>query len=118
VTDAERDFDLRRLRELPTLLGAELPAIIATLVSELNRAADQLQTAIASGDWDAAEQAAHAGRNSALMLNARPLLGAFSQAEQAARRADPSAARAAHARVERVWPALRAQLQAEAESPR
>jgi hypothetical protein len=113
----EPEFDLRRLREMQAVLDTELPAIIATLLAELTLAADQLQAAIGAGDWACAEQAAHAGRNSALMLNAGPLLSALTDAERAARRGDPSAARAAHARVQLVWPALQARLQAEAQNP-
>lgn len=113
----EPEFDLRRLRELQRLLDSDLPAIIATLLAELTRAADELQAAISGGDWASAEQAAHAGCNSALMLNAGPLLSALQEAERAARRADPSAARAANAQLQRVWPALRARLAAEAQDP-
>ncbi|MEA2213054.1 MAG: hypothetical protein QOF83_3002 [Solirubrobacteraceae bacterium] len=117
MSGADPEFDLRRLRELQPLLEAELPAIIATLLAELTRAADQLEAAIGAGDWVSAEHAAHAGRNSALMLNAGPLLSALNEAELAARHADPTAARAAAAHLQRVWPPLRARLQAEAHDP-
>jgi hypothetical protein len=51
------------------------------------------------------------------MLNAGPLLSALNEAELAARHADPTAARAAAAHLQRVWPPLRARLQAEAHDP-
>ena len=110
----EPEFDLRRLRELEASLDADLPAIITMLLAELTRALEQLRAAISAGDWPSAEQAAHAGRNSALMLDAGTLLGVLGEAERAARRADLPTARAAQDRLALVWPALRARLEAEA----
>lgn len=108
----EHDFDLRRLYELPELLGSELPLIVSTLLTELTRATDRVQTAIRSGDWAAAAEAAHAARNSALMLDAGPLLETLSRVELAAARADEAAAEAARAQLEQRWPSLRSGLEA------
>jgi HPt (histidine-containing phosphotransfer) domain-containing protein len=104
------DFDLRRLRELPELLGSELPDIVATLLAELTRATDQVRNAIDSGDWAAAAEAAHAARNSALMLDAEPLLETLNRVELAAAHADGAAAEAARAQLDQTWPALRTGL--------
>ena len=108
-----RDFDLRRLHELPELLGSDLPVIVTTLLEELTRATDQVQKAIGSGDWAAAAEAAHAARNSALMLDAGPLLETLNRVELAATRDDGAAAEAAAAQLHQTWPALRTGLEAE-----
>jgi hypothetical protein len=113
----ETEFDLRRLHELEALLDSKLPAIVTTLIAELAQATDQVQAAIRSGNWAGAAQAAHAGRNSALMLDAGPLLEALGRVELAARDADEAAAAAAGAHLEQVWGALRARLQAAAREP-
>jgi HPt (histidine-containing phosphotransfer) domain-containing protein len=107
----ERDFDLRRLHELPELLGSELPVIVATLLAELTRATDQVHRAIGSGDWAAAAEAAHAARSSALMLDAGPLLEILGRLELAAAHADRAAAEDARAQLEQTWPALRSGLE-------
>jgi HPt (histidine-containing phosphotransfer) domain-containing protein len=108
----ERDFDLRRLHELPELLGSELPVIVATLLTELTRTTDQVREAIGSSDWAAAAEAAHAARNSALMLDAGPLLETLARVELAAANADRAAAETARTQLEQTWPALRSGLEA------
>jgi hypothetical protein len=108
-------FDLRRLHELQTLLGSELPSIVATLLGELNRAMAEVRSGIDAGDWQSAELGAHSARNSALMLDARPLLAALDDVERATRRGHRPSATAAGAQLRRVWPELRTQLEAAAD---
>jgi hypothetical protein len=104
------ELDLSRLAELREVLDSELPQIVETLVDELTRALDGLGAALADGDLTAAALAAHAARNSALMINARPLLEGLDALESSARRDDADGAREAERRIDTTWPPLCAQL--------
>jgi HPt (histidine-containing phosphotransfer) domain-containing protein len=104
------ELDLSRLAGLAKLLDSEQPQIVETLVDELTRALGAIDTALADADLSAAALAAHAARNSALMIDARPLLACLDALESSARRADPDGAREAQRRLEATWPPLRAQL--------
>lgn len=104
------ELDLSRLAELRELLDSELPQIVETLVEELTRALEAITAALAGGDLAAAALAAHAARNSALMIDARPLLDCLDALESSARRDDADGAREAQRRLETTWPPLRAQL--------
>jgi hypothetical protein len=105
------ELDLRRLAELRETLGEELPGIVATLVQELDGAVARAETSIATGDLAAAALAAHAGRNSALMIGAAPLMEALGALETGAGRGDLADSRDALARVRPCWQALRGQLE-------
>lgn len=104
------ELDLSRLAKLRELLDSELPQIVETLVEELTRALEGMRAALAGGDLAAAALAAHAARNSALMIDARPLLDCLDALESSARRDDAGGAREAHRRLDETWPPLRAQL--------
>jgi Hpt domain-containing protein len=104
------ELDLSRLAGLTELLGSELPQIVETLVEELTRALNAIGGALDDDDLPAAALAAHAARNSALMIDARPLLDCLDGLESSARRADPDGAREAQRRLDETWPPLRAQL--------
>jgi Hpt domain len=108
------ELDLRRLAELQEQLGSGLPDIIATLIEELDRATTQIEAALAEGDMPACALAAHAARNSALMLDAAPLLGALREIETGARREAERPVRAGVEQMRLAWPALRLRLEAEA----
>jgi HPt (histidine-containing phosphotransfer) domain-containing protein len=105
------ELDLTRLAELQGLLGIDLPEIVATLVRELETSIGELERAIGAGDLAAAALAAHAARNSALMIDAQPVLNALRDLETAARDDRPEAARAAGQALSQRWPQLRARLQ-------
>jgi HPt (histidine-containing phosphotransfer) domain-containing protein len=105
------ELDLSRLVALRQLLGSELPEIVETLVEELRRALSAIATALDDGDLATAALAAHAARNSALMIDARPLLDALDALESSARRNHVNGARQAHRRLDEAWPPLRSQLQ-------
>jgi hypothetical protein len=105
------ELDLSRLAELQQLLDSGLPQIIGTLLNELDRALGAIGEALDDGDLAAAALAAHAARNSALMISARPLLAALEALEEGARRDDAQAARQAQCRVGEAWPPLRSQLE-------
>jgi hypothetical protein len=104
------ELDLTRLAGLAELLDSELPQIVETLVEELTRALGAIGAALADDNLSAAALAAHAARNSALMIDARPLLDCLDALESSARRADPSGAREAQRRLDNTWPPLRSQL--------
>lgn len=104
------ELDLSRLAQLRELLDSDLPQIVETLVEELTRALDAIGAALATSDLAAAALAAHAARNSALMIDARPLLDCLDQLESSARRHDADAARRAHRQLGQKWPPLCAQM--------
>ncbi len=105
------ELDLRRLAALEDLLGSGVDQIVQTLVTELDRALGGVAQALADGDLAAAALAAHAARNSALMIDSRPLLGRLDALEHSARRQDLEEARAAESALARAWPAVRLALQ-------
>ena len=107
----EAELDVSRLAELRELLGTEVPAIVRTLVTELTAAVERIDKGLASGDLSEVAAAAHAGRNSALMIDAQPVLRVLRQIETCARSDEPEGAIAAQARLRRAWPRLRRQLE-------
>jgi hypothetical protein len=104
------ELDLARLAALPAALGMALPEIVATIARELDEALSSAQSSIAEGDLEAVDLAAHAGRNSALMLGPNPLLEALGLLEASASRGDAAGAAAALMRARSLWPELRRQL--------
>ena len=111
------ELDLTRLTALQKHLGSDRAEIIGTLVSELSTAVEQIEAALKGGDLAAAAPAAHAARNSALMLDARPLLAALRQIEAGARRDDPAVAQSGLEGLHRTWPALHRRLMDESRQP-
>lgn len=105
------DLDLARLTELQELLGRRLPDIVETLVTELGSAFDTMNHALAAGDLQEVALAAHAARNSALMIDARPLLGQLGALETGARRNDVATAVAVHEQLLVAWASLRRRLE-------
>ena len=105
------ELDLRRLEELQRHLGTDVSEIVQTLDAELQRALADIEAALPAGDLTAAARAAHAARNSALMIGARPLLEALGEIETGAREGEPEAVRAGLARLRDCWPALRVELE-------
>ena len=103
-------FDLERLAELQELLGTELPAIVGTLLGQLDAAMSDLETGLATGDLNQVAHAAHSARNSALMIDAQPLLDALRHVETGARAHELAATRSAHGEIEATWAPLRAGL--------
>jgi uncharacterized protein with PIN domain len=105
------ELDLERLAALRHRLGLELEEIVATLLRELSVAVVDIERTLATGELDAAALAAHAARNSALMIDARPMLEALRALEAAARSCDGDAAGAALERLRERWPRLRLRLE-------
>ena len=106
-----RELDLSKLGELEALLGTDRTAIVRTLVTELTAALARIDEGLAGGDLAEVAAAAHAARNSALMIDAQPLLRVLKQLETCARRDEPDAASAARARLAGVRPPLRSKLE-------
>ncbi len=105
------ELDLTRLAGLQPLLGSQLPEIVAGLVRDLGAAIDELERAVTVGDLDAAARAAHDARNSALMLDARLLLDALRELENAARAGRPDAVATGLVRLRAGWRKLLAGLE-------
>jgi hypothetical protein len=112
------ELDLTRLTELQRVLGAELPDIIDRLVGEIDAATASIEAGVSDGDLGSAAHAAHAARNSVLMLDAQPVLRALSQIESGARTGDERAARSGLEDLQAAWPGLRRLLLEEAERRR
>ncbi len=109
----EPGFDLARLTQLEQQLGRGVPEIVATLLEELTAAVAGIEAAVAAGDLGATALSAHAARNSALMLDAQPMLDALRETEAASRAQDADRVHAGLARVRPAWVALRSGLDAE-----
>lgn len=107
----DSELDLGRLTELQGFLGTQLSEIVATLLRELGRALQDIDAALAGNDLAAVALAAHAARNSALMIDAQPLLACLGELESCARRLDLTAALRAQQRVTEAWPSLRRSLE-------
>jgi HPt (histidine-containing phosphotransfer) domain-containing protein len=107
----DAELDVSRLSELEELLGTKRAAIARTLVTELSNAVVRIDAGLESGDLSEVAAAAHAARNSALMIDAQPLLRVLRQLETCARGDEPEGAGAAQARLRRVWPRLRSELE-------
>jgi hypothetical protein len=106
----DRELDVRRLSELEELLGAERSTIVRTLVSELTAAVARIDAGLECGDLAEVASAAHAARNSALMIDAQPVLRVLRELETCARGEDPAGARTARAGLADVWSRLRREL--------
>lgn len=107
----ESALDLSRLTELEQSLGTELEAIAQTLVTELSSALTRIAAGLEDGHLDEVAAAAHAARNSALMIDARPMLRELSQVETCARRNEPEAASDAEVRLRALWPRVQRELE-------
>jgi len=112
----ESELDVSRLAELETLLGTELAAIVGTLLTELTSAVEGIERGLETGDLAQVASAAHAARNSALMIDAQPLLRVLSRLESCARNGEREGATAAAGRLRSVWPRLRLRLEQAAAS--
>jgi hypothetical protein len=106
------ELDVGRLSELEELLGTDRQAIVGTLVTELTTAVARINEGLASGDLADVAAAAHAARNSALMIDAQPVLQVLRELETCARSGRSEDAVAARARLGRAWPRLRHELEA------
>jgi HPt (histidine-containing phosphotransfer) domain-containing protein len=107
----ESELDVSRLSELQELLGTGVPAIVHTLLTELTTAVTRIDEGLEAGDLGEVAAAAHAGRNSALMIDAQPVLSALRQLETCARNDEAAGAMAARESLQEAWPRLRRQLE-------
>jgi hypothetical protein len=105
------ELDISRLATLQELVGSSVAQIVETLVTELDRALEGVEGALGEGDLRAAALAAHAARNSALMIDSQPLLRGLDALEQSARDDDLAGAQAAQGRLQQTWPAIRVELE-------
>jgi hypothetical protein len=104
------ELDLDRLVALEQLLGQSVAEIVETLVGELAAALESVGAALDAENLPEAALAAHAARNSALMIEARPMLARLDVLEACARREDLPGAAQAHRTLLGDWPPLRAEL--------
>jgi hypothetical protein len=100
-------LDTERLAQLRVFSDAELRQITADVIEAVTAQLQGLHEALASRDLRTAADAAHRGRNEALLVGARELCEAFSSLEQAARGGDSSQAEKAAQAAGELWPATR-----------
>jgi HPt (histidine-containing phosphotransfer) domain-containing protein len=105
------ELDLERVAQLESILGSDLPDIVASLVASMSARIAQVEEALADGRLQDATQAAHGCRNDALMVGAQPMLAVLNELEDATRGDRLEDARAAMPRLRDVWPQTRAELQ-------
>jgi HPt (histidine-containing phosphotransfer) domain-containing protein len=110
-------FDLERIRRLQDVMGSDAASIVASMLTSMAEAIDELESGMAAGELERATRAAHHARNDAMMLGARPLLEALTDLEAAGRDSDEARATAALEQVRAVWPTTRDELKAGANSP-
>ncbi len=107
------ELDLTRLLELQRVLGSSMPELLGNLMTDMDRAVDDIDAGLAAGDSKAVALGAHAARNSALMLDARPMLAELAEIESAARAGNLRVAGDGVVRLHSSWPAVRARLERE-----
>jgi hypothetical protein len=107
----DAELDLARLTELQEQLGRHISEIVATLVGELDAAVQAITATVEHGELAETALAAHSARNSALMIDARPMLGLLAELEAAARRNDARSALTVHRQLREMWPRLRRRLE-------
>jgi|BarGraIncu00222A_1022003.scaffolds.fasta_scaffold67215_2 hypothetical protein len=112
LPDVPPGLDHARLDQLQQHLGLTRAEIVATLTTELARAMAGIDSALADGDLASAGLAAHTARNSALMIDAQPLLQRLGAVEASARSGNLQAACLARDAAGRAWSALRDELPA------
>jgi HPt (histidine-containing phosphotransfer) domain-containing protein len=105
------ELDLERVANLESILGSDLPEILASLGASMSARIAQAEEALADDRLADVTQAAHACRNDALMVGAQPLLAALSELEDASRGDRLEDAHAAMHRLREVWPETRSELQ-------
>ncbi len=106
----QADLDLTRLRRLGAHLGEPPEAVAATLLHELELALAAIDAGVDTEDLEVIGRAAHAARNSALMVAARPTLAALRALEAAVRDGDPEGARRARDTLRDPWARLERRL--------
>lgn len=104
------EVDLSRLDQVVEVLGTSVPEIVAGILASLTEAIDQLHAHLDAGELELAAKAAHACRNDALLVGARPLLSVLNELEQAARHGHLEQARGATLELDDVWQRTREAL--------
>ena len=105
-------FDLKRIEELQSVLGADTEKILASMLASMTKAIEQAESAVAAGELEQATGPAHRARNDALMLGAEQLQAALTELEAATRDHDEARAAGALERLGEVWPPTRHELAA------
>jgi hypothetical protein len=103
-------YDLEQILRLQGVMGSDPAAIVASLLRSMTEAMGALEDAVAAGHLDRATQAAHRGRNDALVLGARPLLKALTDLEAAGRDHDEARVADALVHVRAAWAPTRDEL--------
>jgi HPt (histidine-containing phosphotransfer) domain-containing protein len=105
------ELDRGRLEALTVFSADELSEIAEGVIQGTVEMIDAIDTALGRDDLPAVVQAAHRGRNEALLVGARELEGAFSAVEAAARRGQLEALTEAIESIGAVWPETRSAIE-------
>lgn len=105
------ELDRGRLEALTVFTPVELGEIAKGVIEGTAEVLDAIETGIESGDLAAVVQAAHRGRNEALLVGARELDGVFATLEAAARRSELQVMRESIASLRTLWPATRSAIE-------
>ena len=101
------ELDLERVANLESILGSDLPEILASLAASMSTRIAQAEEALADDRLADVTQARTGCRNDALMVGAQPMLAALSELEDASRGDRLEDAQAAMQRLRDVWPETR-----------
>lgn len=110
-------YDLEQILRLQGVMGSDTVTIVASMLTSMTQAINEIETAVQESDLDRVIRAAHRCRNDALALGARPLLKGLTELEDAGRTHDEARVADALERVRAVWPPTRDELVAAANPP-
>jgi hypothetical protein len=103
-------LDADRLAQLRVFTDSEVRQIMSDVIDAVTAQLERLSAAVPSGDLKGAAEAAHRGRNEALLIGARELCDALTSLERAARAGDHAAMRGAADLAHELWPATEAAI--------
>jgi HPt (histidine-containing phosphotransfer) domain-containing protein len=101
-----------RLAQLRVFSEAELRQIMDDVIDAIDAQLARLRRSLPAGDLTDLADAAHRGRNEALLVGATDFCDALTSLEQAARAGDLASSGAAARRAEELWPDTRAAIEA------
>jgi hypothetical protein len=101
------ELDAGRIEQLRAMADDELPAILTETAHDLDALIGETAAALAAGDFKRLFQAAHSGRNLAMLVGARELGGAYAAVAKAALDGDRGVAAQAVEQARAAWPATR-----------
>jgi hypothetical protein len=103
-------LDPAQLDSLRVFTGDRCSELVAGMIEDTGKLVAELPAAVARDDFSAVVEAAHRGRNDALVVGAREFGDVFAVLQGAARKAQLGAVQEAVERLQAMWPATRAAI--------